>query len=338
MSRIYLYPKNDYKTLDSPNPYMLNVESALSDKHVIINKSPNRIGILDLFKFLPATDIYFLNWIEDVPVKRFGILQVLFLVLFLLLRKALDKKIVWVLHNIYSHESKRRKLIGFVFRRMMNEADLIITHSNEGIEFIRREFPLSLKKARYLIHPMDGVLIKKSEQEKEFDFFIWGTIYPYKGVTEFLRYASKTSLLKELRILVAGICLNDKVRTEVKKLATGNIVYIERFLDFDQIAQLAGKSRFILFTYNSDSVLSSGSLMDSIRMGSVVIGPDKGSFKDLKSLSFISTYSSFDDIISIYNERKHSTFNYLDDAKRFCIQNSWESYGDKLSRVSSGIL
>ena len=71
MSRIYIYPKEDYSTLESPNPYVEKTEKILETRHRIVNKKPNN-WVLNMVYYLFKTDIYFFNWIENLSMKLIG--------------------------------------------------------------------------------------------------------------------------------------------------------------------------------------------------------------------------------------------------------------------------
>ncbi|NJO67965.1 MAG: hypothetical protein HC830_00620 [Bacteroidetes bacterium] len=72
-----------------------------------------------------------------------------------------------------------------------------------------------------------------------------------------------------------------------------------RFVNNDELKDLISKARCVLFSYNSDSVLSSGALMDTIGMGGFVIGPYKGAFKDLSKSGRVSTYKNYNQLICL---------------------------------------
>lgn len=338
MSRIYMYPKNDYATLESPNPYVLHMEDSLSEKHTIINKYPNTKGVIELFFYLFRTDIFFFNWIEDVAVKRYGKIQAILFPFFLILAKLLRKKIIWVLHNKYSHEKSNKRWTKFGFELMIRNSDLILTHSNAGVEFIKDRFPRHSDKVKYIVHPVENMITVDRNAVKKYDILIWGTIHPYKGVIDFLRFAGNSRDYDNIKIMISGICPDYKEHEELIGLLNDQIHHINEFQDIDKVAELACQSRFVLFTYNSESILSSGSLMDSIRMGSVVIGPDKGAFRDLRDCSFIKTFITFDDIAAIVKNTDYDPDACLKDIEDFCQHNTWDLFGEKLFSVSGGIL
>ncbi len=338
MKRIYMYPKNDYKTLESPNPYVLNVEKSLSEKHRIINETPNTSGVMEFFMYLRKSDVYFFNWIEDVSIKRYGKIQAILFPVFLVFARLFRKKIVWVLHNLYSHEKRNRSWTRFGFKLMIRHSDLIITHSKEGVEFVRKNFPRQQSKVKYIIHPVDELLISDARVEKKYDFLIWGTIHPYKGVIEFLEYVLESEGLRKYKILISGICPHDDLKMKLDSCLNERIEHRDGFFDIEEIAEMTNQSRYTLFTYNSSSILSSGSLMDSIRMGAMIIGPDKGAFRDLKDQIFVSTYKNYDELLKIVEQTEDMEEVRINQLKRFCQQNSWSSFGKKLFAVSGDII
>lgn len=338
MKRIYMYPKNDYETLESPNPYVLNVEKSLSEKHRIINEKPNTSGVFEFFTYLFKSDVYFFNWIEDVSVKRYGKIQAILFPVFLVVARVFQRKIIWVLHNLYSHEKRNRSWTRFGFKLMIRHSDLIITHSKEGVEFVRKNFPRQQSKVKYIIHPVDELLISDIRVEKKYDILIWGTIHPYKGVIEFLDYVLESEELKKHKILISGICPHDNLKMKLISRLNERIEHRDGFFDIEEIAEMTNQSRYTLFTYNSSSILSSGSLMDSIRMGAMIIGPDKGAFRDLKANCFIKSYKNYEELKHIIEEITDKEEERLSEIKKFCLENSWIRFGKKLFSVSGDII
>jgi hypothetical protein len=82
MKTLYLFPRINVEYIRYPNPYMSNLEISLSRYFKIRNKTYSKIGVLDLFKYLFSTDIFYLNWIENLPQKKFGKLQTIVFFLF----------------------------------------------------------------------------------------------------------------------------------------------------------------------------------------------------------------------------------------------------------------
>lgn len=338
MVKVYLYPKNDIGTVEFSNPYMLNFEKSLSKYYNIVNKSNNKIGVLDLFRHFFKSDIYIFNWIEDLPFYRYGKLQIIFFVFFLFGVKIFKKRILWMLHNKYSHDIKKNRWTDFMFYLMMKYSDAIITHSSDGIDFAKENFPKFFLKVKYLIHPIQELIPIISQNEKIYDFLIWGVILPYKGIKEFLSFISDSFVFSNYKILIVGKCLNKEYKTQINKFLSENITHFDEFYEIEDVSKFANQSKFILFTHKSVSVLSSGSLMDSIRMGANIIGPNIGAFHDLSKYSFLNTYDSFNEIISIHRNQKTALNPNNKELKDFYYENNWDLFGEKLSKKLSEVL
>lgn len=331
MQRIYFYPKINYQSSESPNPYISDFENALSENNKIVNKKFNKKGVLDFFKYLFSVDIYVLNWIEDLVSYRFGKVQTIAFCFFLLISKSLRKKIVWILHNKYSHDRKKNFWTDFLFKMMINNADIILTHSLEGIDFVKKNSPKNANKVKYIIHPVRNIFPYKAiNNAKKFDFIIWGSLYPYKGVLEFLEFINGSIRKSEFKILIVGKCFDKHYKNSLQKYLSPNVIHCDKLFSIEEIADFVSQSKFILFTYKSSSVLSSGTLMDSIRMRTPIIGPDIGAFRDLKKYSFLEVYQNYKDILDIYDFYKEDTYQLNREVENFCLKNSWKSIMEEL--------
>ncbi len=330
MVNIYFDPKIDYKIQASLNPYIFHLENTLSKKYNIVNKNYNKIGVIDFFKYIFKADLYLFNWIEDLPSRRYGKLQIITFVLFLYCAKFFGKKIGWTLHNKYSHDITKNKWTDFMYNFLIKNSDLILTHSKNGIEFIIENYSLYSSKIIHIPLPIQEILPASPNEEQTFDFLIWGTIFPYKGILPFLEFISESQLGSKFKILIVGRCFDKEYKKEINKYLSKNIVHYDKFYELEEISNFSKKSKFILFTYKPDEVLSSSSLMDSIRMRSIIIGPNQGAFKDLSSYSFVKTYDNYEEIIEIYNNYTFNKISVCKEIEYFCKENSWDLFVEKL--------
>lgn len=332
MSKIFFYPKND-KMIGSPNPYANDFIEALSENHVVVNRFAKNKGVINLFKYLPQTDIFIFNWIENVPERRFGKFQVVLFVIFTALAKIMGKKILWILHNKYSHHRKKDKWIDFMYDFMMKNSDRIITHSTSGLEFVKSSYPNFSHKVEVITHPIKPLFDLTPIEEKVYDFLIWGSMFPYKGVDRFIKFLKENPRETPYKILLAGKCFDKKHKQTLESLLTDDIVFHDQVFDMETLAQFSNHSKFTLFTYKSDTVISSGSMIDAIRMGAVIIGPNHGSFSDLSQYSILKTYNSYEDIFRIHKEYKGDIEMEKSEAMRFYNENNWEVFIHKLGKI-----
>ena len=338
MANIYFYPKGDPKLDESSNPYTLNFEKSLSKNHTIVNKSINKKGVFDLFRYLLKSDIFLFNWIENIPYRRYGKFQVPIFLFIILIIKILKKKIIWILHNKGIHDIKNNNWINFMFFLMMRHSNLIITHSLEGIDFTKKKYPKFSSKVKFLMHPVTEVIPVNPELPQKYDILIWGVIHPYKGIIQFLKSFADSNESSLVKILIVGKCNDKEYKKHLTKYLSENIVHLDDFYDIEEIARFANQSRYILFTQKSDSVLSSGALMDSIRMGSNVIAPNFGAFKDLSSYGFMQTYDTYDGIIKILRNKEIGVKSNSQEIQNFCYENSWDYFIKKFDKELIKIL
>lgn len=337
MDKLYFYPKLDITKVESPNPYILNMEAALSTHFSIVNRKENRGGVLEFFEYLKRTDFYLFNWVENLPIYRFGKFQVLFFIVFTWITKLTKKKLVWVLHNKYSHSTDKNYWTDLMYKILINSSDLIITHSSEGIEFVRQNYKGMESKVHYLPHPSLPSIDSERKLKKEYDLLIWGALHPYKGVVDFLEFINdRNSENQKLTVLIVGKCFDTDYLARLNNCLNERITHIDEFRTLEEISSFAQMSKFVFFPYNSPSLLSSGTLMDSLRMDTKILGPNVGSFKDLSYLSIVENYNEFEDVYQIIASYKVVQMEELAQLRMFFKENSWENFATFLHELYRG--
>lgn len=331
MKNLFIYPLN-LGDRGSPNPYVQKIAASFSSHVHVVNRSTKHRGVTNLFLFLFQTDIFFLNWVESFPTKKYGVFQSVFFLIFLRLCKLMNKNVVWVLHNKGSHHGGSIKWTEKIFGSLMRNADMIITHSNAGLQFVKEKYPFAQEKVEVVMHPMEPPFFKSNTNEKVYDLLIWGSIHPYKGIDQFLEYINSSTEFSKYKILIVGKCFDSKYKNEILSYTKENVIFKDKIFSLDKIAEFASQSKFVLFTYKSETILSSGVLMDSLRMDVQIIGPDYAAFKDLSALSCITTYTSFENVSSIIENYDSSKNWSYSQRERFHLENSWDSFGDKVSK------
>jgi hypothetical protein len=185
-------------------------------------------------------------------------------------------------------------------------------------------------KVKYFVHPILPVFPPIATTQKKYDLFIWGTLHPYKGVLEFLKYLKEATTSFPPKIFITGRCFDEAYKKELIQYIPDGVIYEDKFYEIEDIRHFAQQSRYVLFTHKPTSVLSSGALMDAIRMGARIIGPNFGAFRDLKSSGLVNTYDNYDDILTILKEDQKGQEPDLEGLEKFFCENSWEVFGAKL--------
>jgi glycosyltransferase involved in cell wall biosynthesis len=328
--RVIIYPNIPVKKGEYANPYIQDFIFSLKRKGIQIINTPNKNPLVSLFfKENRYAHIYIFHWIENVPVYKYGYIQFVLTHILVLLIKIKRKKIVYFMHNKQPHIEKKSHLCLSLMRFMICFSDLIITHALDGLTLIKEKYPKYIHKAHFLDHPTKDRLDSYYRMSKPcYDLLIWGTISKYKGILEFIQFAKDNNYPWKIKII--GSCSSPAYFDELLKLKSDNVCVDNKNISFKDINRYISDSKFILIPYMSESVLSSGTLMDSLSFGAKIIGPNVGSFKDYsKNINLnvytFSTYSEIQDIIDSHKEdiniaKYHS----------FLQENSWENFTTKL--------
>ena len=254
--------------------------------------------------------------------------------LFLKLAKAYSKKVVWILHNKGSHHKGENPVTKNMFDVLMAHSDYIITHSYAGKDFVSSAYPNYISKVHVIPHPLTEKIGEYRKGEKKFDFLIWGSIFPYKGIDVFLDYLRETPELKNTKVLIVGKCSDTKYKSKILSILPENAEFKDDLLSLEEIAAYSVQAKFTLFTYKSQTVISSGSLIDSIRMGAIILGPDHGAFRDMKDLAFMHTFKNFNEIPKIISEFNPSDEQIEGDRNTFMNQNTWANFVEKIGNIT----
>src|ERR1700744_449308 len=115
---IYIYPNIERKRLGSQNPYIDDLKQSLKENGFRVNEQPAQNAFKDLLSKGWNSDAIVLNWVEDIPTRRMGLLQTAVLVTYLALLKARKVKIIWIKHNRVSHGHRRLRLKKFLQARL----------------------------------------------------------------------------------------------------------------------------------------------------------------------------------------------------------------------------
>lgn len=292
MIKIYYYPSCPPGGYG--NPYSSNVKNAFAKYGKVLDNEniPVKPAVKGLLRYCFKADVFLLNWIEGIANHRYGIIQYFLVFICLFIIRLRRRKIVWTLHNIHPHGGANKfseKLSTYLFRHV----DIIIAHSKDAQDYAEKK---AICPVYYVCHPFNTYERDISPKEKTRDILIWGTIFPYKGVSQFLQEVN--SRKSDLTIRIVGTCSDAGLLNEIVRSAENNhrIVFENRRPDFKEIGELISTSKFVLFPYIGGSISSSGALMDTIAMGGIAMGPNVGAFKDLSIDKICLTYENYDDL------------------------------------------
>lgn len=331
--RFYLYPNSARAGSTVYNPYTDNFISAMEKKHVCVNKnSPSNSGVFHMFSYFFRTDVFILNWIEDLADKKGGAVQCAFFLMFMRVARLFGKRFLWVVHNQLSHKKTNMHLKKRFTLKMAKLSRYKLTHANQGIDYLKNIGAIKSEKEVLCIpHPVHKI---KSipNQESKYDILIWGTMAEYKGVDLFLQYLQENSI-DDISVLVAGKVPNNEYRTKLLSFNSKTIEIVAGFIDDASLESYFAQSRAVAFTYQKSSVLSSGALMDTIGYLKPVVGPKTGAFKDLSDNNLVFTYDTFSELIELTRRFKQNGIPFNpEEARKFCELNDWSNFQVKLDQ------
>jgi beta-1,4-mannosyltransferase len=330
----FIFPSSG-KTSKISNPYVDDFAASLSEHFNFINRfKPSKSGILNLYSYLGRIDIVFLNWIEDLPDRKAGLLQTLLFIVLIYILKLRKVKIFYTFHNKESHYATNRKIKKVLRKFILNKADFILCHSTEGLNILK-ELHIH-DKAKYFPHPFRKNVSDTPAREKKYDILIWGAIRRYKGIEPFLSFLQSKNILSKYRIMIVGKVFPLEYENELNKFKSDAIQIENKFIDDDELNVLIDISKITLFTYQEKSVLSSGALIYSLSEGALVIGPNTGSFKDLYQEGLIDVFENYGELIEKINFHLNNPNAYYNRLRDFIAGNTWNVFGSKVAEWING--
>jgi beta-1,4-mannosyltransferase len=330
MKKAYIYPVTAYASKTIPNPYLENFMNSLEPDFYFVNrKKPSDKGILDLFTYFQQIDCVFLNWIEDLPDKKGGWLQGMFLIVMIFILKLKNIKIIWTLHNKLSHYKSNYLFKKFLFRFILHKSDYVITHSREGVQYVRQYNLKNMEKIKYFPHPLEKKFVSFNSNPSN-DILIWGSLIPYKGIDKFLLFLHENNIQFKYKIKLIGKVKPDGYKEVIARLCNENIVLDDRYISEDELKNAVIDSKIVLFTYMGNSVLSSGVLMDTLSYGGRVLAPCVGAFKDAEEDRLIKTFTNFEELILRIDEVLLQKPDNLNTLTMFIEENNWQKFSQKI--------
>ncbi len=341
MKNIFFYPSRNKQNTISRNPYIENLyDSCAKWFNVIDCNDTNSLGVINIFIKIKQIDIFWLNWIENLPDRKLGLLQSFFYLIFIFVNKFTKKKIIYTVHNKVSHSPKYYKIKKMLQCITIKNSTLVITHSSDGLTYIKS---ITNKKSQahllYIPHPTK-LAYNYNDADSinyKYDILIWGTIYKYKGIREFLEFIYDKNLQNKYKIKIVGKVADSEYLKSLNKFKNEFIEIEDEYISSDDLVNLLQISKIVLFTYNSESVFSSASLIETLRFSPKIIGPNKGEFKNLKQLSLVVTYDNYNDLInkidSFLEEDDTTTLYRENNIKEYLSLNTWENFSKLIKKI-----
>lgn len=341
MKNLFIYPSKNKQNTISKNPYIEDLCDSSSNWFKVIDyNNTNSIGVINIFIKIKQIDILWLNWIEDLPERKLGLLQSFFYLIFIFVNKFTQKKIIFTVHNKVSHSPKYYKIKKMLQYITIKNSTLVITHSSDGLTYIKSIINKnSQAHLLYIPHPTK-LAYNYNDADSinyKYDILIWGTICKYKGISEFLEFIYDKNLQNKYKIKIVGKVVDPDYLETLNKFKNEFIEIEDEYIPQDELINLLQISKIVLFTYNSESVFSSGSLIETLRFSPKIIGPNKGEFNNLEQLSLIVTYDIYNNLInkidSFLEEDETTTLYRKNNIMEYLSLNTWENFLKLIKKI-----
>lgn len=200
-------------------------------------------------------------------------------------------KIIWTIHNLYSHESYYPKFEKKIRQHFSKISDAIIVHCNQAKIIVHKEF--GVPKTKIHVIPQGNYIqsykneISKQEarkvlnlEEDNFVFLYFGRIRPHKGVDQLIKSYIKLKERKNVKLLIIGRPLNNEIE---RKLVSSlkhirDIIFRFEFIPDDEIQIYMNSADVVVTPYKK--VLSSGEVLIAMGFGKPIIAPRLGCIID----------------------------------------------------------
>ena len=342
-SSVYIYPYGANAPEESINPYIQDMMEGMQNHCLVLNYGKkNRDGVLDMIKNINRIDAIILNWIESLPDRKWGRAQTLLLFFIICWLKWKNRKIIWVLHNKRPHARTNKKFKTLLFGFIMRHATTIITHSSEGVDYLKRFGKGYEEKAHFIPHPVKRINNPKSKHEPMrlngqdiYDIIIWGTVNPYKGIDRFLENLNDSGVINKYKILIAGKFTSGDYYRKVRNMCGVRTQIKNKYIPYDELKTLIRQSKIILFPYKPETILSSGALADSITYDSVIIGPNVGAFHDLARAGVIECFNDHKELIGLIDKHMKRDKDSIswDNRLDYIRENTWQQFTARLCEL-----
>ena len=300
MTKVFVSPSATIKDRYS-NPYFKRLKEGLSSFCEVMDADnrPRKAQSLALFVNCFKADVFLLSFIEGVAFQKFPMAQTFLSLLSLSIISLRKKTMVFFYHNPVAHKGDNW-MCRLLFKSLFSHADYVLAHS-ENTAIIAQE---KVGKDRVILfpHPTEPLCPVAPTEEKT-DVFIWGTILPYKGVYEFI--SAPEVQRSSLRILIIGGCPDPVLAEKIQRCTNEHIVFEQRRAEMGELAARIASSRYVLFPYFPESISGSAALMDTLKFGGNVVGPDAGAFKDIAKDNLGKVYHSTTELMEILASEWH---------------------------------
>lgn len=214
----------------------------------------------------------------------------------LYMKKKCNKKI----YMIQYQKGLKSKITRRIYNKVRYKINGIITSSDEVGKFYSNNY---IVIPDYF--PRTDLSNNKDEKQK-YDFTILGTISEGKDYENIINVLKNTGY----RVRIAGKFFDRERYNLLKKSATKNIEFIDKYLTDEEYEKYIYETKYIVLPYKSQyENKSSGVVLDAIYRKKPVIASDLSSFKFIEKYELGLLYrNSFSEVLERIDEKKYKIF------------------------------
>jgi beta-1,4-mannosyltransferase len=276
----------------SGNPYQRLLLAALERRGLSVHRTTTVSELRNVFRSSrPADTVLHLHWL---PKGDKGLLNLARLAAYCFrLRRwrGTGVRIIWTVHNLYSHESGSRVRERMLTNCVLRLASGVVVHSSSAERELMHEFPIAERRRVAVIphgnyihaYPRDlspaecRARLGIAPDSRVVGFL--GHIRAYKGVGQLVA-AFRQLANPDFRLLIAGRPVNPAAETDIREASRGDrrVLFLPGFVADDAIQLYMEASDVVALPYLR--VLTSGAAVLAMSFAKPCVAPRSGCLPD----------------------------------------------------------
>jgi len=216
----------------------------------------------------------------------------LFIIDIFFIKYILKTKIIWTLHNKYTHECFHVYVERIIRNFFSSKVDAMVCHCNQAKKEIQSEFGIPQDKI-YVIpigNYIDGYQNEISKENalkdlnlksEDFIYLSFGAIRPYKGIDKLINCFKTIGKSENVKLLIIGKPVNDQIKTDIIKSSKAfeNIKLQFEYIHDDDVQIYFNASDIVVFSFQK--ILGSAGILLAMSFGKPIIAPRLGCIIDV---------------------------------------------------------
>jgi glycosyltransferase involved in cell wall biosynthesis len=279
------------------NPYQRLLAAALERQAVAVTFATYAGALLPLSRNVlrQRPQVLHLHWmaeiagLNDESPFRSRMKQLLFRTDILTVRRLLEDRLVWTVHNLSSHESRDPAADRSARRFLARNVARIFAHGPAARAAVVAAYGVTEDRVALIDHGnFIGIYPNHTTRAEarqhlsiagdRFVFLCFGSLRPYKGIEGLIASFGRLSATRKL-LVVVGQARDRRYAEALRRLATSpDVLFIDRFIPDDEVQYYFHASDAVVLPFRD--ILTSSSLLLALSFGRLVVAPRLGSVPD----------------------------------------------------------